>query len=169
MKKLISLMIIIVFIFSGCSVHPKEVVSTPAEQVTRAMLTCPNEDLYMDTMAYTVGREMSAKDIEQAEMIREQIFSNWKTVVGKYFSEKNFEAFMNNGNTLLFHYIADASSAKISIKKIELIDRTDTSETVNVTLLVNSEEKATELTFYYNTDGLIWKVDLSGYKGEDLL
>ena len=74
--------------------------------------------------------------------------------MGKYFEMGRLEYFISTyGQQFLFE--ADSEEKEIYVKEIELVDQTDTSETVLVKYMDGEKEKEEKIYFQYDQDGLI--------------
>lgn len=148
-----AIVLLVIFVLGGCSTTGK--VSSPAQNVIQAMMTCPNEKLFDPEMVGAVGEGVSFTDEEKAQMqeLRDEVDANWKALVGEYFSEDSFEQFHNRDYFL-------SRNVPVEVKKMELLEKDDSYENVKVKLLVDSEEKEVLVKLGYNPDGKIWKVEI---------
>ena len=138
-------------IIPGCSQGDDNTVSEAAEKVVDAMFTAPNPKLFTSETATVIGEGISEK--EQSEQ-KEEIEKNWEDLLGKYFEMGRLEYFISTyGQQFLFE--ADSEEKEIYVKEIELVDQTDTSETVLVKYMDGEKEKEEKIYFQYDQDGLI--------------
>ena len=128
-------------------------VSPEAEAVITAMFTAPNEELYSQDASNVIGENTDANS-DDAFANSEKILENWNKLVGKYFETGRLEYFISTyGQTYLSE--AAVNNTKIALKDISLDSKTDDSETVLVTFLVDKEEVVVKIYFSYDQDGLI--------------
>ena len=153
--KICFILLLLFILLTGCSNKKasESAVSPEAEAVINAMFTAPNEDLYSVDSSSVIG-ENSTADSENASVNSEKILENWNKLVGKYFETGRLEYFVSTyGQT----YLSEAAfnNTKIAVKDISLDSKTDDSETVLVTFLVDKEEVVVKIYFSYDQDGLI--------------
>mgnify|MGYP006991255593 CR=1 FL=1 len=117
------------------------------------MFTAPNEELYSQDASNVIGENTDANS-DDAFANSEKILENWNKLVGKYFETGRLEYFISTyGQTYLSE--AAVNNTKIALKDISLDSKTDDSETVLVTFLVDKEEVVVKIYFSYDQDGLI--------------
>lgn len=144
-------LLLLLSIIPGCSKGDDNTVSEAAEKVVDAMFTAPNPKLFTSETATVIGEGISEK--EQSEQ-KEEIEKNWEDLLGKYFEMGRLEYFISTyGQQFLFE--ADSEEKEIYVKEIELVDQTDTSETVLVKYMDGEKEKEEKIYFQYDQDGLI--------------
>lgn len=144
-------LLLLLSIIPGCSKEDDNTVSEAAEKVVDAMFTAPNSKLFTSETATVIGEGISEK--EQSEQ-KEEIEKNWEDLLGKYFEMGRLEYFISTyGQQFLFE--ADSEEKEIYVKEIELVDQTDTSETVLVKYMDGEKEKEEKIYFQYDQDGLI--------------
>lgn len=150
---------LLIWKFSGNS----SAVSEGATKVVTAMATCPNADLFnVDAVtAIGSGTSTSEADKEKTRAAAEKIEANWKTAVGKYFSEEGLKAFLLGSDASKYLAQAELEKKEISLKSIELVEKKDTWETVKVTILNADKEEQFEAVFQHDDKGLISKVTIS--------
>lgn len=148
---IIIILLLSLSIIPGCSKGDDNTVSEAAEKVVDAMFTAPNPKLFTSETATVIGEGISEK--EQSEQ-KEEIEKNWEDLLGKYFEMGRLEYFISTyGQQFLFE--ADSEEKEIYVKEIELVDQTDTSETVLVKYMDGEKEKEEKIYFQYDQDGLI--------------
>ena len=148
---IIIILLLSLSIIPGCSKGDDNTVSEAAEKVVDAMFTAPNPKLFTSETATVIGEGISEK--EQSEQ-KEEIEKNWEDLLGKYFEMGRLEYFISTyGQQFLFE--ADSEEKEIYVKEIELVDQTDTSETVLVKYMDGEKEKEEKIYFQYDQGGLI--------------
>ena len=148
------ILLLLFILLTGCSDKKasESAVSPEAEAVITAMFTAPNEELY--SQASNVIGENTDANSDDAFANSEKILENWNKLVGKYFETGRLEYFISTyGQTYLSE--AAVNNTKIALKDISLDSKTDDSETVLVTFLVDKEEVVVKIYFSYDQDGLI--------------
>ncbi|MDY5846480.1 MAG: hypothetical protein SPJ92_08135 [Bariatricus sp.] len=152
MRKRITNIIItlsMILLLSGCSAKDDK-VSDAAEGVVKAMFTAPNPELYDPDAVTVIGEGQDEGNAAENKKIED----NWEVLVGKYFEEGRLEYFIS---TYGLQYLTDAAleNKEISVKEIELVNKTDTSETVLIKYLDGATEKEEKIYFQYDQEGLI--------------
>ena len=153
--KICFILLLLFILLTGCSNKKasESAVSPEAEAVINAMFTAPNEELYSPDASTVIGGN-NATNSDDTSTCSEKILENWNNLIGKYFENGRLEYFVSTyGQT----YLSEAAfnNTKIAVKDISLDSKTDDSETVLVTFLVDKEEIVVKVYFSYDQDGLI--------------
>ncbi|MDO4313750.1 MAG: hypothetical protein Q4C52_11770 [Eubacteriales bacterium] len=163
MKKLYLLVLIVILSCLGCSAkEPKEEdmsVSTSAEKVIEAMMSCPNAELYNSKAVEMIGDGITEADNEAAKEEQARLKNNWKVLVGDYFEEGTFEDFLGITATT-FLTEADMTGEIISVESIELVEKHEYTELVKVNLKRDDKEEQVTILFTYDSEGKIKKVEM---------
>lgn len=155
----------------GCSktLTTEASVSHAVKTVIETIMTCPNPDLCNSDMILEIGldTEPSEEEKARAEAANEAAMEKWEEAIGEYFIPKELATFLSTGGGMSYLSYAEFFGNEISVKSMTLEEQTNTTEKVNVILLVNhEEEQQAEVEFWYDNEGLIRRVLLSGYMGE---
>ena len=153
--KIYFILLLLFILLTGCSGKKtsESAVSPEAEAVINAMFTAPNEELYSPDASTVIGENTDANS-DDAFANSEKILENWNKLVGKYFESSRLENFVSTyGQTYLSE--AAVNNTKIAVKDISLDSKTDDSETVLVTFVVDKKEIVQKIYFSYDQDGLI--------------
>ena len=153
--KIYFILLFLFILLTGCSTKKasESAVSPEAEAVLNAMFTAPNDDLYSLDSSTVIGENTDANS-DDAFANSEKILENWNKLVGKYFESDRLEYFVSTyGQTYLSE--AAVNNTKIAVKDISLDSKTDDSETVLVTFVVDKKEIVQKIYFSYDQDGLI--------------
>ena len=153
--KIYFILLLLFILLTGCSDKKasESAVSPEAEAVLNAMFTAPNDDLYSLDSSTVIGENTDANS-DDAFANSEKILENWNKLVGKYFESDRLEYFVSTyGQTYLSE--AAVNNTKIAVKDISLDSKTDDSETVLVTFVVDKKEIVQKIYFSYDQDGLI--------------
>ena len=151
--KIYFILLLLFIMLTGCSDKKASESAVSPEAVITAMFTAPNEELYSPDASNVIGENTDANS-DDAFANSEKILENWNKLVGKYFENDRLEYFVSTyGQTYLSE--AAVNNTKIAVKDISLDSKTDDSETVLVTFLVDKEEVVEKIYFSYDQDGLI--------------
>ena len=153
--KIYFILLLLFILLTGCSGKKasESPVSPEAEAVINAMFTAPNEELYSPDASTVIGENTDANS-DDAFANSEKILENWNKLVGKYFESDRLEYFVSTyGQTYLSE--AAVNNTKIAVKDISLDSKTDDSETVLVTFVVDKKEIVQKIYFSYDQDDLI--------------
>ena len=150
--KIYFILLLLFIMLTGCS-DKKASESAVSPEAEAVMFTAPNEELYSPDASNVIGENTDANS-DDAFANSEKILENWNKLVGKYFENDRLEYFVSTyGHTFLSE--AAVNNTKIAVKDISLDSKTDDSETVLVTFLVDKEEVVEKIYFSYDQDGLI--------------
>lgn len=154
-------LVLLALVFGGCSQKSSSTdeVSDAARTVIETFMTCPNEDLYNDTMKGAIGsgtEKISDEEWEKINAAYEKVSENWEKAIGKYFADNSLEKFVDDG--YVNRYMSEGKQMKV--ESMELLEKDDSTEKVKVTALVEDKEQEITVEFKYNPDGRIWKVNL---------
>ena len=144
-------------LFTGCSAKTeKQEVSEPAKAVLEAMFTAPNEDLYNENAISVIGEGVIPSDSEEGEKkeASKKIEKNWDDAVGKYFAESYLSDFVATTGT---KYLAEAvmDDVDCSVEKMDLIEKSEDSEMVEVSYRMGEDERTARLSIQYDDNGRI--------------
>ncbi len=156
--KICAFSVLMVCIFGGCVSKSEDDVSKGVETVIDTMLTCPNDALCPDISVIGMGTEEYNKDNQDNLILTEDILPNWEEKAGNYFAEGKLKAFLNNGPGLTYLAQAQYENIQIQVVKKQLVEKTETTETVKVTAVKAGEEFEVSYVFTFDSDGLITKV-----------
>ena len=135
-------------------------ISEGAKKTLELMTVCPNEELYNEeTMTYPIGlteEEVTEEQREAANQAAEESFEKWKGYIGEYYDEKGLESSRNNG--VLYYYLS--RNQNIELRELEVVEKTEKSERVRATVLVDGTAEETVFDFRRNDNGLIWTVEI---------
>ena len=126
--------------------------------VIKAMLTCPNEELFSQEAVVIMGEGTEGvQDADKVKKEQEKIASNWNKKVGDMFATGALDKFIGESGSF---YLAQAQmeEKEISVKEIKREEKSDTTETYAVTILKGDSEEIVKLEFTYNEDDLIESV-----------
>ncbi len=163
MKKYLKLLICIfsllmACILGGCGSKNEDTVSKGVETVIDTMLTCPNNELCPSISVIGMGTEEYYKENQDDIVLVEDILPNWEEKVGNYFAKDKLEAFLNNAPGLTYLLEAQKENIQIKVIRKQLIEKTETTETVKVTAQKDGKEFEVSYDFAFDPDGLITKV-----------
>ena len=163
MKKYIKLLICIfsllmACILGGCVSKNEDTVSKGVETVIDTMFTCPNDELCPSISVIGMGTEEYYKENQDDIVLVEDILPNWEEKVGNYFAKDKLEAFLNNAPGLTYLLEAQKENIQIKVIRKQLIEKTETTETVKVTAQKDGKEFEVSYDFAFDPDGLITKV-----------
>lgn len=112
-------------------------ISEGAKKTLELMTVCPNEELYNEeTMTYPIGlteEEVTEEQKEAANQAAEEALEKWKGYIGEYYDEKGLESARDSGT--LYYYLS--RNQDIELRKLEVVEKTDQSEKVKATVLVD--------------------------------
>ena len=154
-------MLLTVLVLTACSSKEEEEqgVSEEAQKIIQTIMNCPNPELYDSSLAYVIGDNVEDAQPEEQEIQekREAIRENWEKEVGDCFAENALDTFLNQMATM---YFAEAEQENLTYKvqNIELKEKGDVNETVQVSLLKGENEETVTLIFTHDSEGLITKV-----------
>ncbi|WP_138374055.1 MULTISPECIES: hypothetical protein [Oscillospiraceae] len=150
--------LLMVFMFNGCTSKKNDTISKGTEAVIDTMLTCPNDELCPSNSIIGMGTEGLGEENQDNTASMENVLKNWEKKVGSYFAQGKLESFLNNGPGLSYLLESNNDNIQIKVTDKQLIDKTDTTETVKVT--AEKEGKKFEVTyiFTFDSDGLIKRV-----------
>lgn len=158
MNKKIIIIFVAVFLLVACSSNKdNNAVGEKAQKVIEAMLTCPNTELFnSDAITYIgLGVNTSDEEKEKIEAASEKIEQNWDAAVGEYFGHGYLKASLSQGSAQKYLANALIFNKTISIENMTLKEKKDALETVLVDILVDGEKQQVEISFTYDTEGLI--------------
>lgn len=148
---------VVLILTVGCLWKKNHTVSPDAVKVINVMMTCPDEKYYSPKTVTILGEGApvltKAQKQEQKEL-EKKIDANWKRAVGECFeSDFRFERFLTGNVALRYH----AMEKKVSVKKIALTDtnKTNGTQTVDVTVSVDGKESVVPIIFTYGDNGKI--------------
>lgn len=164
MKKYIKLLICIfsllmACILGGCVSKNEDTVSKGVETVIDTMFTCPNDELCPSISVIGMGTEEYYKETQNDIVLVEDILPNWEEKIGNYFAKDKLEAFLNNAPGLTYLLEAQKENIQIKVIRKQLIEKTETTETVKVTVQKDGKEFEVSYDFAFDPDGLITKVN----------
>lgn len=132
-------------------------VSSEAVKVIHVMMTCPNKKYYSPKQITILGEGapvLTEKQKQEQKELEKKTDANWKRAVGACF-ESNFwfEKFLTGNVALSYH----AMEKKVSVKKIALTgtNKTNGTQTVDVTVSVDGKESVVPIIFTYGDNGKI--------------
>ena len=154
-------MLMVVPVLVACSSKEEEEqgVSEEAQKIIQTIMNCPNSELYDSSLTYVIGDNVEDAQAEEQEIQekREAIQENWEEQVGACFAENALDTFLDQMATM---YFAEAEQENLTYKvqNIELKEKGDVNETVQVSLLKGENEETVTLIFTHDSEGLITKV-----------
>lgn len=147
-----------VCILGGCVSKSEDAVSNGVVAVIDTMLTCPNDELCPSISVIGMGTEEYYTENQDEIILMEDILPNWEEKVGNYFAKGKLEAFLNNTPGLTYLTEAQKENIQIKVIKKQLVEKTETTETVKVTAEKDGKEFDVSYVFAFDSDGLIIKV-----------
>lgn len=144
--KFFALLLVFLLIFCACG-QSKDSISEGAEATVKAVLTCPNEELYSDAITMPIGLGVKLTEEQKAaiEAATQQTLDNWANAIGAYHTKEGLQQLINNGAQKYLVFADDGIP-------VELIDYTLTEkgekyEIVTANIKLNGEELQVEFTF----------------------
>ena len=156
-------------LFTGCANEKSPEYNENIIPVIEAMVNAPDSD-YFSVNDVTVLGQGTADKLSQEE--RSKIDENWAKIAENHFAPNCFGPFQSLGLGQIFHmavaegdYYSDSLAESIRLEDIELKERKpDGDEVVIVKIIIDEKlRNEFEMTFSYNGDGLIEKVDFPRY------
>lgn len=156
MKKYIKILIYVFFllmacILGGCVSKSEDAVSNGVEAVVDTMLTCPNDELCPSISVIGMGTEEYYTENQDEIILMEDILPNWEEKVGNYFAKGKLEAFLNNTSGLTYLTEAQKENIEIKVIKKQLVEKTETTETVKVTAEKDGKEFDVSYVFAFDS------------------
>lgn len=156
-----TLLLVFALLLVSCAPNNKT-VSKEAEKVIDAMMTCPNPELYDADNHSVIGEGVEVSDEKREQIAKRdtEIFKNWEKAVGEYFDDTGLENFYGKAAMM---YLAEAKQDDIEIKVKDkaLLEKSELTEKVRVTLLKGESEKEVIVEFQYDADGRISDVKVN--------
>lgn len=157
------LLLVLALLLTSCASGNKT-VSKEAKKVIEAMMTCPNPELFDSANITMIGEGVETSEEEQEKVAKrsKEIYENWEKEIGSYFVKGKLEKFYSEAATM---YLAEAAQENIEVKaeEVSLLEKSELTEKVQVTLLKGKQKEKAVLMFKYDSEGLISKIEVEKY------
>lgn len=132
-------------------------INENAEKVIKAMMTCPNSELFSLDAMEPIGEGAEGVQVS-AEKERKEVKENWEKEVGDCFAEESFESFLEQGADFYLSR-SEAEGTAISVENMTLKENAENSQSIQVELNMGEKTEEVTVVFTYAPDGRIRKVE----------
>lgn len=159
-KKLWIPLALLLLFLGGCQKEKAPEISEGAAKTIEAMTTCPDPDLFDLKMGAFIDLEGKQDPVqkETAEKASEVVFANWENRLGTYYAPGCLRGFLLNSG-MRYQVMAGVEGSKIALESMTLEKKTDSYEIVLVELTVDDVPETLRLSFSYDSDDLISRID----------